>query len=346
MSKISISENSTWKSLVAKYHKSNLWKSIWQVANSFIPFILTWYLMYLSLGISYWITLLLAFPAAGFTTRLFIIQHDCGHGSFFASKRYNDLLGMFISIITLTPYHYWKKSHAIHHANTGKLDHRGTGEIYTMTTDEYSRQSRWGKLKYRIYRNPLVLFIFVPSFLFIVLYRFPNYRVKALKPVHLSAYLTSLVIGIVALCIIYFIGFKPFLMIQIPITFITSSSGMWLFYVQHQYENAYWKSSEKWEYTKAAMQGSSYYKLPKVLQWFTGNIGFHHIHHLSPRIPNYLLEKCHKENTVFQEGVTLTLRSSLRSLLLNLWDENQKKLISFYQLKRLRKDKISLENMT
>jgi omega-6 fatty acid desaturase (delta-12 desaturase) len=338
MSQISTSENSTWKPLVAKYHKSNLWKSIWQFTNSFIPFIMTWYLMYLSLGINYWITLLLAFPAAGFSIRLFIIQHDCGHCSFFVSKKYNDLLGMFISILTLIPYHYWKKSHAIHHANAGKLEHRGTGEIYTMTVDEYSQQSRWGKFKYRLYRNPLVLFIFAPSFLFIILYRFPNYRIKALKPVHLSAYLTSLVIGLVAIGIIYLIGLKAFLMIQIPITFITSSTGMWLFFVQHQFEDAYWNRNEEWEYSQAAMQGSSYYKLPGVLQWFTGNIGFHHIHHLSPRIPNYMLEKCYKENNAFQKGVILTLRSSFRSILLNLWDEKRKKMISFYQLKRLQKE--------
>jgi omega-6 fatty acid desaturase (delta-12 desaturase) len=334
---MSTTENSAWKALVAKYHKSSLRKGIWQISNSLIPFFLTWYLMYRSLSINYLITIILAFPAAGFTIRLFIIQHDCGHGSFFTSKKYNDFLGMFISILTLTPYHYWKKSHAIHHANTGKLEHRGIGEIFTMTTEEYSKQSRWGKFKYRLYRNPFILFIFAPSFVFIVLYRFPNYRIKALKPVRSSAYMTSLVIGLVALGISYLIGLKAFLMIQIPITFITSSAGMWLFYVQHQYEDAYWKSSENWEYTEAAMQGSSYYKLPKVLQWFTGNIGFHHIHHLSPRIPNYLLEKCHKENTAFQKGVVLTLRSSLRSILLNLWDENQKKLISFYQMKQLRK---------
>ena len=326
-----------WKTLVSKYHKSNLWKSIWQLSNSLILFVMTWYLMYLGLRISYWVTFALAAPAAGFTIRLFIIQHDCGHGSFFASKKYNDLTGMFLSIFTLTPYHYWKKSHAIHHANTGKIERRGVGEIYTMTTDEYEHASLWGKLKYRVYRNPVVLFIFAPSFLFVILYRFPNYRVKALKPVRLSAYLTSLAIVIFASGIIYFIGFKSFLMVQIPVTFITSSAGMWLFYVQHQFEDAYWKNEGNWDYANAAMQGSSYYKLPKILQWFTGNIGFHHIHHLSPKIPNYMLEKCHNENSLFQNGVVLTLRSSLNSVLLNLWDEKEKKLISFSHFKSMHK---------
>lgn len=338
MSNNTAQESLNWKTLVSKYHKSNLWKSIWQLSNSLILFLMTWYLMYLGLGINYWITLVLALPAAGFTIRLFIIQHDCGHGSFFSSKKYNDLTGMFISIFTLTPYHYWKKSHAIHHANTGKIEHRGVGEIYTMTADEYERASGWGKFKYRIYRNPVILFIFAPSFLFVVLYRFPNYKVKALKPVHISTYLTSLVILIFASGIIYLIGLKTFLMIQLPVTFITSSAGMWLFYVQHQFEDAYWKNSDNWDYTNAAMQGSSYYKLPKILQWFTGNIGFHHIHHLSPKIPNYMLEKCHNENSIFQQGVVLTLRSSLRSILLNLWDEKEKKLISFSHLKRIQKN--------
>ncbi len=325
-----------WKSLVAKYQKSDVLKSVWQISNSFLPFIVILYLMYLSMDVSYGLTLLLALPAAGFVIRLFIIQHDCGHRSFFNSRKANDVTGFLLSIFTLTPYHYWKKSHSIHHASVGNLEQRGIGDIYTMTVDEYSRLSSWGKLKYRIYRNPFTLFVVLPYFLFTVVYRFPSYRQKDLKPFHKSVYLTDLLIGLFAAGIIWFIGWQEFLMIQIPVYFISSTTGMWIFYVQHQFEDTYWNSSDEWDYTQAAINGSSYYKLPKVLQWFTGNIGFHHIHHLSPKIPNYRLEKCHKENPEFQKAKILTLRSSLRSILLNLWDEKRKKLISFYRFKRLK----------
>lgn len=290
--------------------------------------------MYFSLDISYWLTLLLALPAAGFVVRLFIIQHDCGHGSFFNSRKANDLTGMFCSVFTLTPYHYWQKSHAIHHANAGNLEHRGIGDIYTMTVNEYLRQSKWGRLKYRLYRNPLILFFVVPTLLFVILYRLPTSKAKALKRVRSSVYWTNLAIALLVGGMIWLVGLKAFLLIHVPIIIITSSAGTWLFFVQHQFEDTYWANNEAWDYTLAALQGSSYYKLPKILQWFTGNIGFHHIHHLSPRIPNYHLEKCHDENSVFQQVVVLTPRSSLKSIFLSLWDEEQKKLISFYHLKR------------
>ncbi len=329
-------ERPTWKDLVSKYQKSDLQKSLWQFINTFIPFVIGWYLMYLSLGIGYWLTLLIALPTTGFIMRLFIIQHDCGHGSFFNSKKANDLWGMFCSVFTLTPYHYWKKSHAIHHAKVGNLEHRGVGDIYTMTVDEYLGRTKWGRFRYRFYRNPVVLFLIIPTFLFMVIYRFPSYRYKELKPFYNSVYVTSAAIIIIAAGLIWLIGIKAFLMIQLPISFISSSTGMWMFYVQHQFEDTYYKSDKSWDYTEAAIQGSSYYKLPKILQWFTGNIGFHHIHHLSPRIPNYKLEKCYDENPELQKVSVLTLRTSIKSMFLNLWDEKQKKLISFYQLKKYR----------
>jgi omega-6 fatty acid desaturase (delta-12 desaturase) len=290
--------------------------------------------MYLSLDISYWLTLLLSLPTAGFLVRLFIIQHDCGHGSFFNSRKVNDLTGMLCSIFTLVPYHYWQKSHAIHHANAGNLEHRGIGDIYTMTVNEYLQQPRWRKLIYRLYRNPLFLFILVPTSLFVVLYRFPTSRAKAMKRVRSSIYWTNLAIALLVGGMVWLVGLKAFLLVHVPIIIITSLAGTWLFFIQHQFEDTYWASDDAWDYTLAALQGSSYYKLPKILQWFTGNIGFHHIHHLSPRIPNYLLEKCHNENPMFQETVVLTLRSSLKSIFLSLWDEEQKKLISFHRLKQ------------
>lgn len=323
-----------WLKIVSSYQVSSNGKSIWQFINSFLPFVTLWYLMYFCLDVSYWLTLAMAFPAAGFIARLFIIQHDCGHGSFFNSKKANDYMGMFISVLTLTPYHYWRKSHAIHHASAGNLEHRGIGDIYTMTVQEFLKKSKWERFKYRLYRNPLILFLIIPTILFAFLYRIPDYKEKALKPVYKSVYWTSFAIAVMVTGIIWLIGFKAFLMVQLPITFISSSTGTWLFFIQHQFEDTYWDSNEAWDYTQAAMEGSSFYKLPKVLQWFTGNIGFHHIHHLSPKIPNYMLEKCHKENPVFQKAKILTLKTSFRSTFLSLWDEQQRKLISFRQLKK------------
>jgi acyl-lipid omega-6 desaturase (Delta-12 desaturase) len=326
---------SQWKTLVAKYQTSEYSKSIWQFVNSFVPFCLTWVLMYYSLDISYFLTLLLSLFASGFIMRIFIIQHDCGHGSFFPTRKANDYLGMFCSVLTFTPYHYWRKSHAIHHAAVGKLDERGIGDVKTLTVDEYLARNKWGRFRYRLYRNPLILFMVIPPALFLFLYRFPISKVAAMKNLHTTVYITNLAIALIAGIIIVFIGVKAFLLIQVPIIIFSLCVGTWFFYVQHQFEETYWKEEEEWDYTEAALKGSSYYKLPRVLQWFTGNIGFHHIHHLSPRIPNYKLEKCHRENPLLQSGAVLTLRTSLKSMYLNLWDKNRKKLISFGDLKKL-----------
>jgi acyl-lipid omega-6 desaturase (Delta-12 desaturase) len=338
----SLTNPAVWKNLVAGYQKSQTRKSIWQLSNSFIPFVLIWLFMLYALEYSYWVTLLMAFPASGFSIRLFIIQHDCGHGSFFKSNRANDMCGLFCSIFTFTPYHYWRKKHAIHHKYTGNLKQRGIGDIYTMTVTEYFSLSRWGKLKYRLYRNPLILFIVFPTVLFLIVYRFPSTRDRNLRNYRFGVYMTSLVIGLLIAGLIWLVGLKMFLLVQLPISIITSSTGAWLFFVQHQFEDTYWADDENWDFSKAALHGSSYYRLPKVLQWFTGNIGFHHIHHLSPRIPNYLLEKCQKENPELQDTATvLTLRSSLKSILLSLWDEKQKKLVSFRQSRRLYLESVS-----
>lgn len=292
--------------------------------------------MFLSLEWSYWITLLLSVFAAGFLVRIFIIQHDCGHGSFFSSRKISDFVGMFCSFFTLTPYHYWKQSHSIHHASAGNLELRGIGDIYTMTVAEYLSRPLWKRFLYRLYRNPFVLFVFIPTILFVILYRFPIARSRSLAPTYPSIFYTN-----VALVAFYGIlgsifGFTDLLMVQLPITIIASSVGTWLFYIQHQFEETYWANNTSWDYTMAALRGSSYYRLPKVLQWFTGNIGFHHIHHLNPKIPNYVLEKCYKEVPFLQKAPTLTLWSSIRTAALSLWDENQKKLVSFRFLKRLR----------
>lgn len=323
-----------WTKLVAQYQQPNVRISVWQVLNSLGAFCLLWALMVLSLRYSYLLTLLLAIPTAGFVIRLFIIQHDCGHGSFFKSRLANDLVGSLLSVLTFTPYFYWRKSHAIHHAHASNLEERGIGDIYTMTVNEYIQASRWGKLKYRIYRHPLFLFGLVPTLLFVVMNRFPYAESKAWKKrERASVYWTDLAMLGIAAILSYFIGWRAFLLIEFPVIWLAASAGTWMFYLQHQFEDTYWAHKPDWDYSLAAMQGSSYYQLPKVLQWFTGNIGFHHIHHLSPRIPNYRLEQCHNENPLFQRVVVLTLWSSLKTSLLTLWDEERKKLISFGELK-------------
>jgi omega-6 fatty acid desaturase (delta-12 desaturase) len=325
-----------WRSMVEEYQTPSKWKSVWQLVNSVVPFFLLWGLMYLSLSYSYWLTLLLALPTAGFVIRIFIIQHDCGHGSFFKSRQANDRVGSFCGIFTLVPYHYWRRHHAIHHANSGNLDNRGIGDVYTMTVDEYVNESKWKQWGYRIYRNPLFLFTIAPTFLFVVLYRFYHpFHSKRWKKERASVLWTNIAILSLTIVMSWLIGFKEFLLIQAPVTIIASTLGTWMFYLQHQYEEAYWEHTGNWEYTRAALQGSSFYKLPKVLQWFTGNIGFHHIHHLSPRIPNYNLQKCHEENPELQDVVMLTLVSSLKTANLGLWDEKEQKLVSFSFLKTM-----------
>jgi len=326
--------SSFWNNVIKRYHAPKTRTSLWQIANSFIPFFAVWYLMVLSLDVSYLLTLALSLVAAGLMARIFIIQHDCGHGSFFGSQKANDITGMFASVLTLTPYHYWRKSHAIHHAGAGKLEKRGIGDIYTMTVEEFMTLTAWGRFRYRMYRNPVVLFVFVPTFLFAILYRFPISKLNAMRKVEASVYLTNLAIAGAAVGLIALVGWRTFLAVQLPITVVTSTIGMWLFYVQHQFEDTYWTTDEHWDFSRAALQGSSFYRLPRVLQWFTGNIGFHHVHHLSPKIPNYLLEKCHEEVPEMKEVTVLTLKTSFRSILLTLWDEQQRKLISFGQLKR------------
>lgn len=329
-------EKSTWTTLVARYHTPSTWRSTWQVITTFVPFFLLWYVMVLSLEYSYWLTLALAVPAAGLLVRIFIIQHDCGHGSFFKSRTANDYLGSACGVLTLTPYYYWRRSHAIHHASAGNLEQRGVGDVYTMTVNEYLGQSRWGRLKYRLYRHPLIMFGVAPALLFFILYRFPQYNGKSWKKERASVWWTNLALALVVVGLSFAIGLKAFLLVYVPVTLLAATLGTWMFFVQHQFEDTYWAGKGEWDYTMAALQGSSYYKLPKVLQWFTGNIGFHHIHHLSPRIPNYLLEKCHEENPVFQQVVVLTLWTSFKTIFLSLWDEEQGRLISFRQLRSFR----------
>jgi omega-6 fatty acid desaturase (delta-12 desaturase) len=290
--------------------------------------------MYLGLGISYWLVIPLAILAAGFLVRIFIIFHDCGHGSFFKSETANHILGAITGTLSFTPYYHWRWEHAIHHSSAGDLDRRGTGDVWTLTVQEYLEASRWKRFSYRLARNPVILFVLAPLFLFLVMQRVPKFKAPTRE--RYSVYWTNLAIGAMAAGLIWIYGLKAYLIIQLTVLMTATSAGVWLFYVQHQFEGVYWKRGEEWDYAMAALKGSSFYKLPKVLQWFSGNIGFHHIHHLSPHIPNYHLEKCHKAEPLFQTVPPVTLFASFKSFTFRLWDEQRGRLVGYSQLKAAR----------
>ena len=324
-----------WRKVVAPYEHSERWRANWQLADTLIPYAALWFALFLSLQVSYWLTLALAVLAAGFMVRLFIFFHDCGHRSFYTSRKANAALGYFLGVLVFEPCDLWWDEHNIHHASAGNLDKRGIGDIPTLTAQEYLRASPWTRFKYRVERYPLTLLLIGAPFVFIVLNRFPSRRAD--KRERRSVHLTNLGIAGVAAILCYLMGWKAYLAIQLPIIVFGSAAGMWLFYVQHQFEGVYWERGEDWSFVAAALQGSSFYKLPRILQWFSGNIGFHHIHHLSPRIPNYNLEKCHQADPLFQSVKPTTLFSSFKSFSFRLWDEPNKRLVSFGHLRHLRR---------
>ncbi|MCF7687693.1 MAG: fatty acid desaturase [Cephaloticoccus sp.] len=325
-----------WKEKVLEYQKPSLWRAVWQLTNSIGLYALLWYLAYRSLTVSHWLSLLFATLAAGVLLRVFIIFHDCGHGSFFKSKTANDVVGFITGLLTLTPYHHWRWEHSVHHATSGNLDKRGMGDIWTLTLQEYLNGSRWLRLQYKLARNPIILFVVAPLFVFVVYQRFPDRNANSRE--RWSVYWMNLAIVGVAVGMSAWMGFQTYLVIQLFITAVASGAGIWMFYVQHQFDDTHWERGEEWDYTAAALRGSSFYKLPKILQWFTGNIGFHHIHHLSSRIPNYNLARCHRELSVMQEVKPITMWSSLKSLSLRLWDEEQKRLVGYREMRTKRRE--------
>jgi omega-6 fatty acid desaturase (delta-12 desaturase) len=336
----SADEHIRWQPIVARYAKPDLARSLWQLANSAVPYFLLWILMVRSLQISYWLTLALAFPAAGFLMRTFIIFHDCGHGSFFKSQKANEFVGRITAFLHFTPYYRWKHDHAVHHATAGDLDRRGVGDVYTMTVREYLAASWLKKTVYRISRNPFILLGFTPLIVFLIAHRIPPARGRREIA---SVWWTNMMLAVVIALICWWIGWKTFLLVQLPILVISSTIGVWLFYVQHNFDPTYWEGHEAWEFVKAGLQGSSFYKLPPLLQWFTGNIGFHHIHHLSAKIPNYNLQRCYEENPIFQVK-PLTLRASLKSLSLRLYDEERRIMVGWEGLKHYQAQNVKAMN--
>jgi omega-6 fatty acid desaturase (delta-12 desaturase) len=320
------------KKQMAPYEKSDLKRSIMQLVNTLGPFFLLWFLAYKSLGVSYFLTLGISVIAAGFLVRIFIIFHDCCHHSFFKNRSANKIVGTITGIITVFPYHQWQHDHNVHHATSGNLDKRGTGDIWTLTVKEYQAASLTTRAAYRMYRNPLVMFLLGPIYVFLLKNRFN--RKGARKNERINTYLTNAaIVGLYAL-MCWAIGWDAFLMVQGPIFLISGAAGIWLFYVQHTFEDSYFEEDDKWEYVKAAVEGSSFYKLPKVMQWLTGNIGFHHIHHLSPRVPNYNLEDAHYNTAELKNVPTITLSTSLQSLRFRLWDEDSQNFTGYQAAKK------------
>ena len=321
------SAGADWRAVVAAYQRPDPVRAIAQVATTLLPLAIAFYLMYRSLALPYWTTLVLAFPAAGLLVRTFIIMHDCAHGSFLPWKRANAVIGWVTGVLTMTAFGQWRHDHALHHASAGDLNHRGHGDVATLTVREYAALTRLQRLRYRLVRNPLVMFGLGPLH-WVLTNRLPP-RGKTAARRRIGVWSANAAIATLFAGASLWIGWRAVLLIYGPSMYLAAAAGIWLFYVQHQFEGTYWKAHGEWDFATAAICGSSYLKLPPVLHWFTGSIGLHHVHHLGPRIPNYALVRCHEENPLFHDATVLTLAQSARTLRLSLWDERTEQLVPF-----------------
>jgi omega-6 fatty acid desaturase (delta-12 desaturase) len=329
-----VAPKAPWRQSLNAYAQPHRGRAALDIATSLVPYVVLCAVMYLVLDVSYLLVLTLAVPAAGFAVRTFIVFHDCGHGSFLASKRANAVVGSLAGLIVYMPYLWWRHDHAIHHATNGDLDRRGVGDVQTLTVAEYDALPGWQRLRYRLFRNPVVMFGFGPI---LTLFITPRFVSRSARPrIRRSVIGTDIAVAAMIGAICWAVGWRHFLLVQAPVFMIAGSVGIWLFYVQHQFEDTYWQSAEDWDYTEAALRGSSYLKLPKVLQFFTGNIGVHHVHHLNARIPNYNLQRAHDENPVFHTVPTLTIADGLRAVRLKLWHEEDRRLLTFAEARRAR----------
>ncbi len=342
--KITTSENKPrtareWMQALAPYHTPSHIRSAFELGITIAIFIGLWIAAWWALSVSIWLSLALSIPAGGFLLRLFSIQHDCGHGSFFRTKALNDWVGRILGIFTFTPYDVWRRAHAMHHGSSGHLVKRGFGDIDTLTVAEYMAMSPWRRFTYRLYRHPLVLFGIGPSYNFLIRNRLPMEFLDAGWRYWISAMGTNLALAAIVCGAIYLVGIGPILMVQLPITLLATTAGVWLFYVQHQYEDTYWAHDEDWNLCDAALKGSSYYVLPKALEWLTAHINIHHVHHLNSRIPSYRLPQVMRDFPELANAKRLTLWESFSCARLALWDEGRKKLVSFSSLKRQQRAK-------
>jgi len=321
-----------WRQALAPYAEPHLARSLLDLATSVVPYLALSVLMYLALGVSYLLVLAIAIPASGFLVRTFILFHDCSHGSFLASKRANMWLGTALGLLVYSPFLRWRHDHAIHHATSGDLDRRGGGDVHTLTVTEYFALPWRGRLAYRLFRNPLVMFGIGPIVALLV---GPRLVSRSARPrMRRSVIGTNIALVVMVGMLCWLIGWRDYLLVQAPTVLLAGSAGIWLFYVQHQFEDAYWESTDGWSYADAALRGSSYLKLPRVLQFFSGNIGLHHVHHLSARIPNYNLQRAHDENPIFHQVPTLSLWDGVRAVRLKLWDGDRGRLVTFAQARQ------------
>jgi acyl-lipid omega-6 desaturase (Delta-12 desaturase) len=327
-----LSSGRHWSSKVSAYKRPANGQAIVELVATAVPLAGLWLLMWYLSTISPWLPLLLAPLAAAFLVRLFMIQHDCGHNAFFSSRKVNDWAGRILGVVTLTPYDFWRHSHALHHAGSGNLDRRGMGDIDTLTVDEYLARSPWGRLRYRIYRHPLVMFGIGPAYLFLLQHRLPVGDMRRGLMPWASTMLTNLGVFILAALLVQFTGLTAFLLVHLPIVILGATIGVWLFYVQHQFERTYWEEEADWSHPDAALHGSSFYDLPKPLMWLTGNIGVHHVHHLSSRIPFYRLSDVLSDHPELRKVGRITLWQSLSCVRLTLWDAGQRKMVPFSAL--------------
>lgn len=319
-----------WRESLTTFQKSDTKKGIWQIINTVVPFLGLWILAYLSLSISIWLGIAIAVAASGFFMRLFIIFHDCCHHSFFKSRRANEIVGIITGVLTFFPYHQWKYEHSVHHATSGNLERRGTGDMWTVTVNEYRQLSLMKRVVYRVYRNPVIMFGVGPFHLFLNQYRFN--RKGAGRKERVNTHVTNLALLVILTGLSFILGWKGVLLVEGPILYVAGVLGIWLFYVQHQFERSYFERPDNWDFVSAALQGSSFYHLPRVLQWLTGNIGYHHVHHLGPRIPNYRLQEAHEKTDLFRTVPSVTLVSSLRALRYRLWDEDSHQFVRFNEI--------------
>lgn len=318
-----------WREMLLPYARPRPWRSAVDLATSLLPYLALLVAMYLALDVSYLLTLALAVPAAGFLLRTYIVFHDCSHGSFLTGKRANAWLGTALGLVVYSPFTSWRHNHAVHHATSGDLDRRGVGDVPMLTVAEYEALPARGRLGYRLFRNPFVMFGIGPMWSLVVA---PRIVSKTVRPrIRRAVLATNVVLTVTVLAVCALIGWQAFLLIQVPCVMLAGAAGVWLFYVQHQFEDAYWQDAEEWSYADAALRGSSYLRLPKVLQFFSGNIGYHHVHHLSARIPNYNLQRAHDENPVFHDVPTLSLWDGLRAVRLKLYCERRRRLVTFAQ---------------
>lgn len=324
-----------WVQILARYREPCTRRSIMELAVTLVPFLLLWALAWAALSVSYWLAFAIAALNGLFLVRIFVIQHDCGHASYFANRKVQDWVGRCLGVLTLTPYDVWRRTHSIHHSHHGDLDHRGIGDVMTLTVEEYRARSPFGRLIYRLYRHPLVLFLLGPSYIFIVQNRVPLGLMSSGWRYWLSAMGTNAVLAIGLGLMIWLGGFMPLLLIYLPTSVIAATIGIWLFYVQHQFEETHWSKAGEWQLHEAALEGSSHYVLPQPLRWLSANIGIHHVHHLYSRIPFYRLPEVLRDHAELADAQRLTIRESFASVKLHLWDEKLQKLMSFAEARKI-----------